>query len=1204
MMNRFRTKKKAKEAPTDPDASSLPSLPFMKSKKKPETKTEFDLSNALPSEDDFRTSLLMPKLSARFSMLREQDDPNSKLGKASDDSVLFPRRESRLNLFGHNQLSEIAEISSLTGSARPSLAIGRGSYASGEGYGTDDDPCPGTSIMNRPRPGEGNNLFGGRQKIYKIPVNSTSRNGSVTDSVGSGGGMGKLLYEDDVNLSAWQRWRQQEREQEEEESSLQPTEEMSRGDTPATEASPPANGTENRTASTTSAASSTRLSAHESALTPATIAADRPAKQDAGTFGVDRNPTKTRRLYGQGLELHSQQSSVISRIENLNRQRSVTGDASQMNRSLSRSAMNLNERFQSRASPLYASSGFRPASPPPSTTSSISGISEIVKKGSVNGHSYTAPLSPPVSESDEMSPFAAAIHPEDRGKATATGLFNKPATKYDDDQFSRRQLQMHESRTASSMRQASPARTSSGIESVGRPRGLSTISHQSKAESATSRYSESHDEGRRSGNCSRTSSIRKPSPPRPTNGTFLANLSGSESDDDVEIERPLNSKLSFSSQNCEDVHPAFRTGVEIGDPNSSRLQSDSRDLNTIEENVTAENTGSLSVDPQGPDSPTLGPSGLGLSGLIRTHLRQPSDKSSIIPPSSPGLPPASIDGNQELVAPPISRSASHTTSVHSNPFEYDDWAKSSTSTLDRTTQTPAPAPTSVPAPPAPTSAPNQSNFATTMSSIAKQMLGQAEALSAQARQVADQKPMETENERSSDAVPSTPWQEEMKSGHHRTGSSETQMDREEFANELAERRRKVQEKLRSIAESESRSSSPGPSHQFPDFSPVRSGNAFTMLKSRKSQHSGKSDAAQAKPSKLLGLDTTASSSSPNLTSKDVWREEEERMRRDRNMQPPRSASPYIGSPQIRTRHPHAHPKLGPRSSQEEMRGSSYDDPYRKSERRDRSGSEGSGRSKSRPRHREDLESVIERTESPLGRQSTDDYRGPSVPSSVPSSTRPSFEVNDRSGGRFRSNSRPIIPSNLDASMNAPVQPSHPALIGNSPRPSPVTPFSANTTPPLYETSASTGTNSQRSQGLAGHKRVVDKSTISEPTLVSTTNHVPTVELPAGASLSNGSNPPPIPPLNPRRRRQTTTQALLGAFRMSDKTEAVPSADTRHPEEHSIFSDEDKRSRPRQRLRKISSEEGNLNTVRPPATRAESPSVPQFFRQIPMDGGMF
>ena len=124
----------------------------------PENKLELDLANALPSSDDFRTSLLMSGLSARFSMLREQDDPKSKIGKASDDSVLFPKRQSRLNDFGFQShgLSDIAEVSSI----RAPFASNRvdSFHSAQSSYGEE-----GGSIMGRAKPGEGNNLFGGRQ---------------------------------------------------------------------------------------------------------------------------------------------------------------------------------------------------------------------------------------------------------------------------------------------------------------------------------------------------------------------------------------------------------------------------------------------------------------------------------------------------------------------------------------------------------------------------------------------------------------------------------------------------------------------------------------------------------------------------------------------------------------------------------------------------------------------------------------------------------------------------------------------------------------------------------------------------------------------------------------------------------------------------------------------------------------------------------
>ncbi|KAL2363632.1 hypothetical protein RJZ56_003413 [Blastomyces dermatitidis] len=167
-------------------------------------------------------------------------------------------------------------------------------------------------------------------------------------------------------------------------------------------------------------------------------------------------------------------------------------------------------------------------------------------------------------------------------------------------------------------------------------------------------------------------------------------------------------------------------------------------------------------------------------------------------------------------------------------------------------------------------------------------------------------------------------------------------------------------------------------------------------------------------------------------------------------------------------------------------------------------------------------------------------------------------------------------------------------------------------------------SSQRNQGLGGaHKRVIDKSKISEPTFLSSTSNVPTVGLPPGASLTNGSTPP-IPPMNPRRRRQTTTQTFINAFKSSDRYDqpSMPGSNPTglmdeqlhqqqyhqhhsHNNHQSIFSEEEKRPRPRQKLRKISSEGGNLNAkARQQLMNNSSPALPQLPKKLPMEGGMF
>ncbi|QVM09082.1 hypothetical protein D8B26_003748 [Coccidioides posadasii str. Silveira] len=1224
-MNRFRTKKKHRED-GDSEALTLPSFtgkPFRKKKNQIESKSEIDLSTALPSADDFRTSLLMPNLSARFSMLREQDDPTTKIGKANDDSVLFPRRVSRLNLFQHNPLTDIAEVSSLSGSARPSLNLARTSYTSGEATPSEEDNP--NSVLSRPRPVEGNNLFGGRQKVYKIPVKNSSTGDSDSMERGSSGSMGgKAIYENDMPMSTFQKIKEKERMEREESPDLhgvaKQLEDEILSQLPGEHGTPPPNANDSQPV----------IPEHGSASST-------PIKHNFP--GLDRSGTKTRRLYGQGLELQNQQSSALDRIESLSRRPKVP-DPTQITRSLSKSAANLNEKYQ-KLSPVYASSNFRPNSPPLSA-SSISG-NELSRKagpasgaGSGQGYPGVAPLSPPLSESGEVSPLAAALQPEDRGKATAAGLFNKPSHKYDESQFQQRQVQMFEGRNTSPFRRPSPSCGGSEVERGGRSRGLSTTSYRSRAESAASAYGDSQD-GRPPRS---TPSLRRASPPRMGNGTFLANFSESEAGSDAEAEVCPKSNVVASAPKLDGTHASLRSSTASSDSamysqpsrsystQSELKHSESRDLKTINEIETADPSLSLGGGEEvkkSRDSPTLGPSETGgLSGLIRMHLRHDSDKSSIFPPPSPGLPPSSFDNhrahNPSLQA---ARESSHSASIHSNPWELDDWGKPS-QTPERSNHSPPRLSQH------PDQQPSQQQGGFSMMSLrAKQMLDQANALSNQGH--SPDPVIKGTDHRSSG--PQASWQEELHQGHRRGGSSETQMEREELAHELAERRRRVQEKLKSFVETEgSRSTSPT-SGGFRDIGPAKPGNAFAMMKNKSSRTNGMHDVPHPKPLKVLGMESTAhSASAPNLVSKgEPWPDEEERMLRDYGRQP-RNSSPHIGARHGRPRQPQAPPPL--RESQDESRNTFRDGPSapwrHPRDVRDRSTSDASGRSKSRPRYREDLDNFGRGVDSPQHRSAGEEnkpYRGPP---SGPSSTRPSAEnerlPSDRSGssmgGRLRSNSRPVPPSFPDARIPHPVQTGQALGIGSSPRPSPVTPYSANATPPLYETSppnismaasnaygggSAPNQNAQWNQSLGAHKRVIDKSQISEPKFVSSTSNVPTVGLPPGASLSNGSSTPPVPPMNPRRRRPTATQTILGAFKgSSDRLDAstMPGSSSKFPEEQSTFSDEDKRSRPRQRLRKISSEGGNLNAkARQQAMMAKSPAMPQVPAQVggPMEG---
>ncbi|KAJ5176111.1 uncharacterized protein N7482_001988 [Penicillium canariense] len=1201
-MHRFRKNKKVKETQDElENGSSASSSPFslMPSKKKDtaEPQLDLDLSAALPSSDNFRTSLLMPKLSARFSMLREQDDPASLIGKASDDSVLFPKRASRLNLFGHNpsMLTDIDEVSSNDGS-RPSMALGRtDSYASGMdgGYGTDDDRSQNGSIMSRARRAEGNNLFGGRQKVYRIPVRSPG--GASPSSTEPNRGMGKFVYEHDLNLSTFQKMRHKEKEEQRlaeeaaQEAALQESEDAisTISSTKRTTYSSTASGpTINARTSTAATSIDEPLFNNSPSQVPANPAPEYPADPyPPSAMSTPRTGSvRSRRLYGQGLTqtAHNQQSSTLHRLESLSRQRAGTPDLHPLNRNFSRSASNLRDRLQ-KLNIAETATEPRPTSPPSSATSPRPAEAAPKDRISPLAANFGAvpPLSPPSSETEDgTNLLAAALNPEDHGKATAMGLFNRPATGFDEQQFMRRQLQMHQGRNTPPPRRPSPPGRAAPQEPAGRSRGLSKSSYRSRAESASSHYSSDAHHGV---DHSRASSIEA-SPGQPGVRTFYANSTASDSGDENDDRRSYEVS-SVTSMATDFGHPLqyastaskppTPTGEHLG-PLPEVRYSDLGDLKPIEEDdIYDENNLSVQngdITPERPDSPTFG-----LNGFIRSHLRQVSNQSSIYPPPSPVLPQgpnANHFAAEELI------------SVAATPAITPD-EEGSTFNMQIEPSSPK--------------APSQQSSDVTAN-----------------RSSEDSSDTGTMPEARSVASNSTHWKDELVYQHRRGGSTETQKEREEFAIELAERRRKVQEKLRSVAESESRSSSPAPGRQTPDSTQIKAGNAFSLLK-HKSNKQGfpKSDSK----SKMYGYH---SGSTPALVSEDSWREEEHpsfNFGLHSN-----SSSPHVGSERsIRSRMP-----TTGRSSNEESRESSRSrGPSPHSGFRSRSDSDASGRSKSRTRYRErdDLETVDEGAVI-----AHENFVVPEnfEPPSIASSNHPSMEAEplmyDRSSsaasGRHRSASRSGTPS-FQYERPFQYQQSHPpAIIGASPRPSPAAPpYSANATPPLNEDQSATAPVSSAAGGAhalpqrtpGGHlllqKRSINKKLISEPTFVSSTSNVPVVGLPSGSSMSSvssqqGAAAPPLPPMNPRRRRGT--QTILSAFKSDKHDSRVSSPAPSVSDEQSYFPDDEKRSRSRNRLRKTSSEGGNLNArARQEAMASPAPSVPQYPPPaIPTNGGMF
>jgi hypothetical protein len=1281
-MNRFRTKKKAKEAEglvrvsTDSDGPPLApiksSKTFRRGKKsqEPEPKLEIDLATALPSSDDFRTSLLMSGLSARFSMLREQDDPKSKIGKASDDSVLFPKRQSRLNDFGFQShgLSDIAEVSSINGSIRPPFAFGRSdSFHTTDGYGTDDDSTHTGSIMNRSKPGEGNNLFGGRQKIYKIPVNSSGSSKTTTDSAAGGMG-GRALYENDVSQSAFQRLREREREQERRERAERQEREEMEAQSSRPSSPPPSGYNRNReTSSTTSSAgpsntrTSTAATSFTSQRTPSLSGAHTPVTPNvpnSGTPTLERSTTKGRRLYETGLDqhLHEQQFSAMSRIDTLTRQRTLGAQTPPLGLSPT-AGPHVSERWDRHQLAGKASMpNLRAASPPP--TGPAMGTFDFTARqnNAIESKPFgmtSPPLSPPMSEHDD--PVSLALQPNDRGKATALGAFSKPVQPYDENKYSQRQLQMQQGRETPPRKNSPPrAFVPRQQQQVSRTRADSNLtfaSGSSRSNSSAQRHFLPQD---------RIPETLRTENPVPENestgaGTFLSSPDGSpqgslndlmqEPSKPKAILRPLDLYAKYR----QDLPMNLERPPESEHP-ANRQQTNEETSNGLAESRTQLATTDLQPHPatQPPaDSPTLGPT-VGLIDInqFRQHLRADSNSSSIYG----GEPSAGITSRFPFDHPEPLPQNDYATK--NNPWESDDWdhdyykdanfGQDGTSDMARMDEV-LPAPLS-------THSPNI------------KVTGQG-----------PRKPS---------------WEKEMENHHTRNVSSETQKERQDFQNELANRRRRVQESLKSFVETESKVESPTLGSELP-----LKNNPLGLLKTKSSRGSVISrtkEPGQTKAMKMLGIGnaTMNTSHSPNKQSfeESPWQQEEEEMLRGvakpptsppqtRAFRQARRDAQRDREKQVTLRHQqnqqrmaaeasesewsnsrmdhqprHRAPsgdrippniRTGPRTQSRERRqhpppvthpfntGSGRDSkdsagtPHSGSRppsgaSRDRSGSDTSGgRSKSRNgRYKDDLAKAMAEGTSSSSQGYYEELEVPSARFAQRSPGNPGmgFSQSPIPSPMLGSNSRSRSNSNLAAAGYYDSQKSPMMLqsgretpeIGLAPRPSPTAPFVVNATPALIQPApAGSGANTPTAQGFQSQvgipthrKRSINKSDISEPRFISSTSRVTTVNLPPGSSLQNGAEvyAPPIPPVNPKRRQtRAIFGTLIGKKDEYDEIHSMPSA-TQSTEEMSTFSADEGglKSKYRQKLRKSSSEGGNLNArARQAAQAAPSPAVPSF-----------
>ena len=1141
-MNRFRSRKKSEDGgdkkgrsrrgSLEDDVPSVPSFStkaFRRNKKaQPEPKPEVDLTTALPATDHFRTSLLMPNLSARFSMLREQDDPTSKIGKANDDSVLVPKRASRLGLFNHGNLGEIAEVDSLRDSIRPPFASGRTESYSTDGYGTDEDASRNGGMMSRARPGEGNNLFGGRQKIYKIPMDGAGSVKSFGDkeeaeSQPKTGMGGKAVYDDDVAMSAFQRLREQERRerQKREQFDLGTASTRSSKDDERSD-SPPRGYNRNRetTSSTNSAASQPRTSTAATSVVSQRSMYAGPGGNGSngalpssapGPLHSERQGSKGRRLYGNGLDQHmyEQQYSALHRLESVNRQRHLGGSAKALQGS--RSATGLNDRFQ-RSGPSSVSAPCRPGSPPPTVSPlsphehqrSVSPDNGMVSPILDGGYGLARPMSPPLSP-DQDPTLVASLEPNDLGKATASGVFNKPKKQYDEQQYLRRQLQLQQGRETPPPRPFSPVVGSIDQHTTRRTRENSNASSTriQPESSGTEQHlnpvlenDHTRDEG----------SVKHPS--MEVDGTFFSPPSASEaSTPSVRSPSALSQNRDFIIEDTSRrgsarssiptvVHETPQDARTSQDRSDYMNQQNNQHLSSLSEEpaadslsqrtITQSHNGSISgksgsenieIDGQSLGLPN------GLSGLVKSHLRNASDQSSIYPEPSPGL--FGKFPNEKSVE-------NRASSVYQSGTFFDNDVEDAKSPEPRASQDSRYSETAVP-PPLALNAQRILHQATAFKNEAPkayEVLGNDKAQ----RILGKEAPRANHTRTESQELKQPSWEQQVKARHARGGSTETQKEREALANELASRSRKIQDNLKNIVEVDSRSGSPHPTNRnSPDDGSARTPAPFAILKSKGSKGSLGSDKAP-KAMKMLGLGSSNSQSIPeNAKSHQAI-------------------------------HP-AHRQQGPPHALSGRRPSAEASGSRPSSRRaNEAGSEVTS-----PRSHLDFASRL-RNSPPNNRPVVPSYsdthsvvssasaQTPSLAAPSPS-PRPSPVISTRSAPTAPYNQQQQLPPASEHDSSPPAPPH------NQPIPLPYQ------HPTMINPPSQSHTHSRHHHQpapLSYRKASINKYDISEPTFLSTTCGVTTVDLPPGASLSNGMEPPPpIPPFNPKRKRTRTLLDKLG-----------------------------------------------------------------------------
>jgi hypothetical protein len=985
--------------------------------------------------------------------------------------------------------------------------------------------------------------------------------------------------------------------------------------------------------------------------------------------GLERSMTKTRRLYETGLDnhLHEQQSSAMNRIDLLTRQRTLGGHTPPpaMSPTFANHATERWDRQQMLGK--QSMPNLRAASPPP--TGAPAGTFDFGVKPNTPLDSKTygiasPPLSPPMSESEEHG--VLAVQPGDRGKATALGAFTKPAP-YDDNKYSQRQLQMQQGRETPPLRKHSPPRAfvprSQMQSSMNRNRAesnatfASDVSRSNSSSQLNSIHQDRNDPPRIN---TITSNPQTVAP-----GTFLISPDRSSiliPSDMVQEHKTRGHPKPLDLSNM--YRPDQRIKLERP-PESQHPAHRQRPFSPEVTGTSSRPTLSMSTSPaisqttdepainQPADSPTLGPT-TGLSGMVRQHLRADSNCSS-----NYGGDGSAYDSPARFPtdhSEPMQQNAYY---AKNNPWENDDWEQNYYGETNQDDVPPAGPRGSVVPPPLSVRSPEVDNSGQDSrktswekeleihhtrggsSETAKERRDFQEELAEGQRRIQQKLKSYVETERSVSPSPGAEWPKDtLPTRGNPLGLLKTKSSGGSLVNRSKEPPQSKAMKMLGIGNA-TISSSPSPGKSSFDDNPwkqeeeemLRGVTPVTTPPQTRAFRQARRDAQRDRERQLAMRHQQKTGQEGRDTSEPGWQGQ----RRENHPPPGPEQRPDRVPPNLRARQRSPSRERRPppvtyvhRTGSQESSATSRSGSRPASRvSRDRSESDTSGpRSKSRNgRFRDDLaEAMAKGISSSQGYY--DDLEVPSqrTMAKSPGASPMGFQQSPMpspmmpSNTRSRSNSKSTPTGYFDPQK---LQKLHIGVeafeIGAPPRPSPTAPFVVNATPALVQPSpVGSGANTPTISGPQGgtafmppRKRSINKSDISEPRFLSSTSQVTTVPLPPGASLRNGieHNAPPIPPVNPRRR-QTRTMFGLGRKEEIETMHSLPAA-TQSSEEMSTFSaDEgDDKPRSRQKLRKSSSEGGNLNArARQIATAQPSPAMPGAFpgsgSPPRIDGGMF